>query len=294
MEKIKILGTGLSGMVGSRLVELLSPKYEFEDLSLERGVDITNRETVLEKVSHFPGEWILHLAAKADVDACEKDKDLKEEGDTWKVNVLGTENLVDGCLKTGKKIIYISTDFVFDGENPPVDGYSEEDKPKPINWYAKTKYEGEKIVQKMKDNWLICRLAFPYRAKFDPKKDFVRTILSRLQAKETARVVADQVVTPTLIDDIANALDKLLDYGECGIYHLVGSQFLTPYEGAKLIARIFDQDENLVMAVAGEEYFQGRAKRPFKLGLRNDKIKKLGVRMRTFEEGLKEVKRQLI
>lgn len=281
-------------MVGSRIVELLAGKYDFEDLSLENGGDITDRQMVLKKIREFAGEWIFHLAAKTDVDSCEKDKELKEDGATWRINVFGTKNLVDGCAASGKKILYISTDFVFDGENPPSGGYSEKDTPNPINWYGQTKYEGEKIVQRNAGNWIICRLAFPYRANFAPKKDFLRAILSRIKNGEKIQAVSDQIITPTYIDNLAFALDELLRYGIRGIYHVVGSQFLSPYEVAKLIARAFHCDENLIGKVKREDYYLGRAKRPFKMAIKNDKITKLGIRMCSFKDGLNEIKEQMV
>lgn len=312
--KPEILGIGVTGLIGSRIVELLSDRYEFHNLSLETGVDITVPAT-LEIISKTTGEAIvLHLAAKTDVDSCEKDKseDIKILGykqslllrnkdikkfsglkTAWAINVEGTRNVVDAAQKTGKKIIYISTDFVFNGESPSVGGYSEEDVPNPINWYAQTKYEGEKVVQRSNIPWLICRPAFPYRAKFEPKKDFVRAILSRLKTGEKVKAVNDQIATPTFIDDIASALDKLIKEKAEGIYHLVGSQSLTPYAAAKMVAKKFGFNPDLIDGVGGNDYFAGRAKRPFNLALKNDKIKKLGVRMRTFEEGLEEIKRQL-
>lgn len=293
-------------MIGSRIVELLSGKYDFEDLSLEKGVDITDKKMVIDKINLFEGKWIIHLAAKADVDGCEIDKseDIKISGyedikrfsglkTAWVINVEGTRNVASAAQKFGKKIIYISTDFVFNGQNPPVGGYSEEDTPNPINWYAQTKYEGEKIVAGSGNGWLICRLAFPYRANFSLKKDFVRAILDRLKTGEKIVAASDQIVTPTFIDDIARALDKLISDDSRGIFHLTGSQSLTPYEAAKLIAKIFGQNVNLIQKVKGKDYFTGRAKRPFKLILKNDKIKKLGAKMRGFEEGLEEVKKQL-
>jgi dTDP-4-dehydrorhamnose reductase len=144
---MKILGTGLTGLVGSRVVELLSNKYEFENLSRSSGSDISNKEQVLGKIKSSDAQVILHLAAKTNVDECEKDKTLAQSGEAWRINVEGTKNIADACLQASKKLIYISTDFVFDGENPPPGGYSEEDIPNPVNWYARTKYEGEKIVQ---------------------------------------------------------------------------------------------------------------------------------------------------
>ncbi|MDP3998063.1 MAG: sugar nucleotide-binding protein [bacterium] len=292
-EKLEIYGVGITGLIGSRIVELLGSRYEFKNLSLETGVDITKPET-LEIISKATGKAVvLHLAAKADVDGCERDKELGKNGDAWKINVLGTQNVVNACQERGVKLIYISTDFVFDGQNPPVGGYSEEDIPNPVNWYAQTKYEGEKIVQRSTIPWLICRSAFPYRAKFEPKKDFVRAILARLELGEKVKAVNDQIVTPTFIDDIAAALDKLIEEEAEGSYHLVGSSFLTPYAAAQMVAQTFGLNPDLVEGVGGDEYFAGRARRPFKLLLRNDKIKKLGVRMATFEEGLGEVKRQI-
>ena len=291
--KPEILGIGITGLIGSRIVELLSDRYEFYNLSLETGVDITKPET-LEMISKATGEAVvLHLAAKTDVDGCERDKELGKNGAAWKINVLGTQNVVNACKKRGAKLIYISTDFVFDGESPPAGGYSEEDVPNPINWYAQTKYEGEKIVQRSNIPWLICRPAFPYRTKFEPKKDFVRAILARLEAGEKVMAVNDQIVTPTFIDDIAYALEKLIDEKAEGIYHLVGSQSLTPYTAAKMVAQVFGYDPDLIEGVGADDYFAGRAKRPFELGLRNDKIRKLDVKMATFEEGLQKLKEQL-
>lgn len=291
--KRKILGTGLSGMIGSRIIEQLQAKYNFEDISLEQKIDITDRKRVLEKIRESQGDIVLHLAAKTDVDGCEKDKILGEDGQAWKVNVLGTRNVVDGCLSTGKKIIYISTDFVFDGVNPPTGGYTEDDLPNPISWYGRTKYEGEKIVKENGNNWLILRLAFPYRSKFPQKKDFARAVLSLLEEGKRVRAVIDQFITPTFIDDFVLAIDRLINDWNCGIYHCVGSQTLTPYAAAKIIAQTFIQDVNLIEKVSASSYYKDRAPRPFKPAMKNDKITKLGIKMRTFQEGQEVVREQL-
>lgn len=292
-QKPEVLGIGITGLVGSRIVEILGKKYVFRNLSLETGVDITDPAT-LEIIKKDTGESIvLHLAAKTDVDGCEDDKPLGENGAAWRINVLGTQNVVEACKKTGKKIIYISTDFVFDGENPPDGDYNEKDEPHPINWYGQTKYEGEKIVQESGLPYLICRLAYPYRARFAPKTDFVRAILGRLGKKEEVATVTDQIFTPTFIDDTAQALDVLIKTEVTGIYHVVGSDWLSPYKAALTIAKTFGFPLNLIREVTAEEYFKNRAKRPPNLALKNDKIKNLGVKMRTFEEGIERVKEQL-
>lgn len=285
---MKILGTGLTGLVGSRIVELLSDRCEFESSE----VDIISRDEISKKVQASKASIVLHLAAKTDVDSCELDKELKDQGEAWRVNVLGTENVALACSRTNKKLIYVSTDFVFDGENPPDGGYSEEEVPNPINWYGQTKYEGEKIVQGSNTHWAIVRIAYPYRACFK-RNDFARSIISKLQRGEKITAIRDHVMTPTFIDDIAGALETLIFKNKTGIFHLVGSQFISPFEVAVLISDVFNFDKSLIQKTTRDEYFKSRAQRPFNLSLRNDKIKQLGVKMRTFGEGLREIKRQL-
>lgn len=293
MGRIRILGTGLTGLVGSRVVELLKDKYEFENISLSEGIDITKKDEVIEKVQTSSASILIHFAAKTDVDGCEKDKINGENAEVWKVNVLGTKNIVEACIKSGKKLIHVSTDFVFDGINCPEDGYDEKDVANPISWYGKTKYEAEKIVERAAIPWIIIRLAYPYRANFK-KKDFIQLIYARLKNNEPVKAVFDTILTPTFIDDVAYGLDILINKNVEGIYHIVGSQFVSPYEAAILVARAFKLNQELISKISYEEYFRDRAKRPFKAALKNDKIKKLGIMMKTFEEGLQEIKKQSI
>jgi dTDP-4-dehydrorhamnose reductase len=291
---MKILGTGLTGLVGSRIVELLEDKYEFENLNGSAGTDITNNQSVKSLFEKSNAQVVLHLAAKTNVDECEKDQALGQNGETWKINVEGTRNIADSCLKTNKKLIYVSTDFVFDGENPPVGGYSENDPTGPVNWYAQTKYEGEKIVEQLKIPWIIARVAYPYRAQSkSTKSDFFRIVLNRLKKDEPILAVDDHVFTPTFIDDIAFAVNTLIEKNSQGIFHIVGSQSLTPFDAANLIADKSGLAKSKINATTRSEFFKNRAPRPFQLALNNDKITELGVRMRTFEEGLNEILKQL-
>ena len=290
MNKINIFGIGISGLVGSRIQELLGDKYAFDNLSLDTGVDVTDPSTldVIRQDTEHP--IILHLAAKADVDGCEQDKALGEEGAAYKINVLGTQNVVNAAKEKRKKIIYISTDFVFDGENTPEGGYTEEDKPNPINWYAKTKYLGEEIVRNSGLPFVIVRLAYPYqKEEFALKKDFAHAMLGRLQEQKPIAGVTDHFMSPTYLDDIASALDILIEKNATGIFHVVGSEFISPYDAAMKIAETFGLDKTLISKSLRAEYFAGKAPRPFNLSLNNDKIQQLGVSMRGFSEGLKEV-----
>lgn len=287
--KMKVLGTGLSGLVGSRVVELLSGEYEFEDLSLTTGVNIINYNDLLDRFKNSKASVILHMAAKTDVDGCEDDKILLEEGSAWMVNVEGTQNIVEAAKKTGKRVVYISTDFVFDGTK---EFYTEQDEPNPVSWYATTKHEGEKVVKRSGLSYAIVRIAYPYRPHFREKKDFVRRMLEKMGKGEKIFALTDHIFTPTFIDDIAVSLSLILKKDTEGIYHVVGSQSLTTYDAAKLIAKIFGLKAN-IEAMTRSVYFKDRAFRPFKLVLKNDKITKLGVKMKRFDEGLLEMKKQM-
>jgi len=196
----QVIGTGLSGLIGSRIVELLSDKYAFSDLSLEAGVDITNSVQIEEKIRNSEAEVVLHLAAFTDVDAASK-QDGDKSGSCYKVNVLGTQNVVSACRTSGKYLIHVSTDFVFDGKKK--EPYTEEDKPNPIEWYGKTKFWAEEEVRKGGINYAIVRPAFPFRVEFKAKKDLVRQIIKGLEENSLPPMFVDQIITPTFIDDIA-------------------------------------------------------------------------------------------
>lgn len=292
MDRNKIAGTGLSGLVGSRITELLSDKYSFEDISRKTGTDVTDVAGVLERLKNSDAEYVIHMAAFTNVDGAEEQKDLGKASEAWKINVGGTENVVKACEETGKKLIYISTDFVFDGENTPQGGYAEEDTPNPINWYAKTKYEGEKRVLQSRIPWLILRIAYPYRADFE-KNDFMRAMKNRLTEGREIKAITDHIYCPTFIDDIAPALDVLIQENKTGIYHMTGSEALSPKDAAMEIAEAFGLDANLIGTTTRAEYFAGKAQRPFDLSMNNGKIKQLGVKLHGLHEGLQIIKQQL-
>lgn len=286
---MKIIGTGLSGLVGSRVVEFLSPAFSFEDLSLDTGVDITHKDIVDARIAASDAPWVLHLAAKTDVEGAETERSLGSSSSSWIVNVTATKNIAEACKRSQKRMVYISTDYVFDGLQ---DTYSEDDAPRPLGWYAVTKYEGEKHVAALGDQGLILRIANPYRALFPAKPDFVAKIRSKLEQGESMQSPTDQVFVPTFIDDIARAIEKLMLLEGSGVYHVVGSEALSPYAAACMIARTYSLDESKILPTTFQEYFQGRAPRPFRAALKNDKISKFGIHMSPFAEGLTEIRRQ--
>jgi dTDP-4-dehydrorhamnose reductase len=288
---MKLLGTGLSGMVGTFIVEKLKNTHEFENLSLETGVDITKPEIVDSYFSKSDASWVLHFAAKTDVDGAEKEKNLGVKSPTWIVNVGATESIVASCKKYNKKMLYISTDFVFHGGEKV---YTEDDQPDPIGWYATTKYEGEKRVATLGDQGLIVRISFPYGASIGPKQDFVTKIIDRLKNKQPVQAPIDQVFVPTYLGDIADGIGILLQKNTFGIYHVVGSSCLSSFDAAIVIARVYGYNEALVQKTTAAEFYQGRALRAFQLRIGNAKIQKLGLKPYTFIEGVEKIQKDTI
>lgn len=286
---MNLLGTGLSGLVGSRIVSLL-PQHTFTNFSLENGIDITNSASITPRITHdTDSPWVLHLAAYTNVQQAEADARAGEDSMAWKVNVAATQTLVDACKASGKRLLYVDTDYAFDGTK---NTYSEDDVPHPLGWYAKTKSEGAKRVLALGDHGLVIRISNPYRANPVGKKDFVHKMLERLISGGDIAAPDDQLFVPTFIDDIVAAVDVLMSRSANGIYHVVGSQALSPYAAAGIVAKIYGIDDSLVKPTTFASYFAGKAPIPQKAVLTNDKIRSLGVTMRGFSDGVLEMKRQ--
>lgn len=276
---IKVALTGASGLVGSRIVELLSNDFNFIPLPQEK-LDITDKNKVETTLNNLDFDIFLHLAAYTNVDGAEINQSLAH-----KINVDGTKNVFEAVIKKNKRFIYISTGFVFDGVNPP---YNENGLPNPLSQYAKTKFLGEQIVQ---NKGMIVRIEYPYRSKYDLKLDFVAGIKKALSENRLLYMVDDIKITPTFIDDIAFSLKHLFHHFQPLIYHLVGSDSLSPYEAGLLIAKTFSLDKSLINKTSAEKYFNNKAPRPKQAIIKstnNDFYK-----MKTFEEGLLEVKKQI-
>jgi dTDP-4-dehydrorhamnose reductase len=279
MEKKIIAATGIGGMVGSRMMELLGSDFNIINLSIDK-LDITNRNQVDSILKDIKFDYLLHLAAYTNVDKAETERNLVK-----KINVDGTKNLFDSASAMNKGMIYISTDFVFDGKNPP---FTESSTPNPIGYYGKTKYEGENIV---KNKAMIIRFCYPYRAKFDLKKDVVRNIIESLQNGQPIKGVVDQIFTFTFIDDIAYGLKNLLNNYKPEIFHLVGADSLSGYDAIITIADVFDLDVSKVGKITYDEFYKDRALRPKKSIMKSEKNN--FYKMKTFREGLIEMKKQL-
>ena len=291
--KPKILTTGLSGLVGSRIFELLSNKFDFQDLAYEDGFDITKIETIEKEISLSPAKVLIHLAAFTDVNKAWEERGNKN-GMCYQINVVGTKNIAQLCRKYNKFLIHFSTDFVFDGRKKGV--YTEKDKPEPIEWYGQTKYWAEEEVKKSGCDYCILRIAYPFRAYYKPKLDLVRKIINGLRTKNLPPMFSDQIITPTFIDDIAFGLKIILEKRPLGVFHFVGSTFLSPYLLAKKVAKVFNFPLELVKRGSLKDYLENNpGVRPYQknLALSNKKIKNLGVKIKTIDAALLSLKRQL-
>lgn len=276
---LKIVLTGGDGLVGSRIIELLNQDFSFFPIS-QTEMDITDKDKVNSILKSVDFDIFLHLAAYTNVVQAEKANKL-----AYKINAEGTKNVFETVRARNKKFIYISTDFVFDGKNPP---YFEDSIPNPISVYASSKFEGEKIVNK---DAMIVRISYPYRAKFDIKKDFFRTFKSSLEQKKPLAMITDSLMTPTFIDDIAYSFKYLFNNYSSEVFHLVGDKSLSPYESALLIAEKFNLDKSLIGKTTYEKYIKGKALSPKLAEIKS--VKNNFHKMKTFEEGLDEIIKEI-
>lgn len=293
--KPTVFGTGLSGMVGSRLVELFQDQFDFVNLDLATGVDITAIDQVEAKLSQSSPTAVIHLAAFTDVSkAYEQNHD--KTGSVYKVNTLGTKNVATICKKFNHYLIHISTDFIFNGQNPPPagGGNTETDTPHPIEWYGQTKLWAEEEVAGSGCDYVIARIAYPFRAFFPPKLDLVRNILAKLKANSLYPMFTDQIITPTFTDDICRALKLFIDKKTQGIYHLVGSTSLSPFDLAKKVAQVFNLQADIKPA-SFKAYMQTDPRpRQQYLKISNAKLcQDFGIKMKDIDAALQELKSQL-
>ncbi len=276
---LKIAITGSKGLIGSRVVELLENDFKFIELELP-DFDITDSKKTQKTLNNIDFDLFFHLAAYTNVDGAEKEREKAHL-----INVEGTKTVFEAIIQKNKKLIFVSTDFIFDGTKGP---YFEDSRPNPLGYYARTKFEGEQMV---KNKAMIVRFSYPYRAQHPSKPDFVKRIKNLLQENKHLQFMTDSLITPTFIDDIAYAMKYLFNNYTPEIYHIVGADSLSPLNAGKKIARTFALDSSLISAITYAEYSKAKALRS---QYSNIKSKKNNFyKMKRFEEGLTEVVKQL-
>ena len=203
------------------------------------------------------------------------------------MNVTATRFLIDAAKAVKARFLFVSTDFIFDGNNGP---YKEDDEPGPVNYYGSTKLVAEKAVMESGLNWSIARTILVYGvAPTTGRTNIVSWVKQSLESNTPIRMVTDQVRTPTFVHDLANGIVLMVGKNATGIYHLSGEEKMTPYQMAVETARFFGLDESLISVSSSSEIRQP-AVRPPHTGFDISKAKKeLGFKPTTFTEGLKEI-----
>ncbi len=289
----KILVTGASGLLGSKIVEKAAKKYvvypthatrQFFPKSLK--MDITDEKNVKRILSKVKPDIIIHTAAETNVDKCEINKDY-----ALRVNAEGTKNLAEACNQLDEKIVYVSTDYVFDGEKR---FNTEEEKPNPINHYGLTKLIGEQHVAKHCTDFVILRTSVLYGIH-PQKPNFATWVISALKERKTLKVVENHYNSPTLADNLAEVILKIVNKELKGLYHTAGSERISRYEFALKIAEIFNLDANLIQPIRMSELKAWTAKRPKDSSLCVDKAKKeIGAKLLDVTQGLTEMKKNWV
>lgn len=239
-------------------------------------LDVTSEMSIRHIFMHLKPDMVINCSALSNVDLCEKDHNL-----AYKINVKGLENLIN--YSHGKKFVHISTDYVFDGKKG---NYKEDDKKNPINYYAETKAIGEELLEKSDLDHVTARVAILYGTG---RKNFVTSAMESLGNKKAVQVVRGQLISPTYTPDIAKALHKLLPHK--GVFHVVGDSQISREEMVDIIRRDLKANKGLVKVIDKVESWT--AERPKNTTLCIDKIKRLGIRMNTFNKGYKKLKREM-
>lgn len=249
----KVLVTGANGMLGQDLCPVLEDNgYSVFETDVDI-LDITNPVNIDEVFSAQKPDIVIHCAAYTNVDKAEEDIENARQ-----INARGTENIAKACKKYDALMVYISTDYVFDGgvntqRNIP---YKPLDKTSPLNNYGLTKWEGEEAVRNNLEKYYICRTSWLYGHH---GKNFVETMIS-LANKPELKVVDDQIGCPTWTVDLSNAIVKIIETKLYGTYHTCGGGSTSWYGFAKEIFKLANLDVNLNPCTTDE--FPRPAKRP--------------------------------
>lgn len=300
MRDAKFFVTGANGQLGRDLISELTSRG-FECVGSDLGekfagpetceyvqLDITNYESVSTTLKELRPTRVIHCAAWTAVDAAEDETNRQK---VFSVNVIGTENIARACKEIDSVMTYISTDYVFDGTGtlawkPDDENFS------PLNFYGRTKLEGEKAVRKILEKFFIVRIAWVFGLHGN---NFVKTMLKLSRAHDVLRVVNDQIGTPTYTPDLARLLVDINLTDKFGIYHATNEGgYISWYDFA---CEIFSQAgiDIEVVPVTSAEYGLSKAKRPFNSRLDKTKLESSGFNLLpTWQDALKRFLREAV
>ncbi|HTY91597.1 MAG TPA: dTDP-4-dehydrorhamnose reductase [Methanocella sp.] len=275
-----ILVTG-SGLLGSDVIRVLGKEHGVTgtfNRNPKQGavrLDITDRGDTIRAIGELKPEYVIHTAALTNVDYCEDHPD-----EAAAINDMGTRNVADACRMAGARLIYVSTDFVFDGTKGM---YREDDPVNPISAYAYSKLMGEYRVKEL-PGYAIARTSVVYG---NARQNFVTWVRDSLVKKQSIKVVTDQYNSPTLSYDCAEAIAALIKNNAQGIYHTAGGERISRFDFAMKIARFYGLDASLIEPVTSDTLKQ-KAKRPADSSLDVSKIGRYH-KMLNIMDGLKKM-----
>lgn len=261
--------------MGSKIANIASEKgYEpysgYNEHEVTKGtpikLDICNKKMVEKAFEIIRPEAVVHAAAMTNVDKCEEDQDLAQ-----RVNVEGTRNIIEASERYNAFLIYVSTDYVFSGEEGM---YKEMDIPIPINYYGLTKLKGERLVASSSIEWCIARPSVIYGSMSAAGKvNFALWVLNKLKENESMKIITDQWVSPTLNTNLAEMILEIIERKLTGIYHLAGATPINRYDFSTLLADTFGLYKTLISPAKSSE-MKWLAKRPKNTSLNVDKALK--------------------
>ena len=287
---MKLLIIGASGVLGSRLYsEAVEKKWNVMGTycSHERDglfhLDLKDKKSVEKAFSSFHPEAVVLAGGITDVDLCEMRPGLAED-----VNIKGTLTLAKKAKEYEARLVFLSTDYIFDGEDGP---YGEKDAPHPINIYGRTKLEGEDIVRSLSKDSLIVRTAQLYGMD-SRARNFAVKIIHDMKSNKKVYAADDFYCTPTHSGSLSACIIDLLESKRSGVYNAAGTDFINRYEYVEKIANIFSLDKGLIVKVKLKDLGL-KAKRPKKAGLKIDRIKKdIVLSLYDCEKGLDILKKE--
>ena len=262
---MKVLVTGAKGQLGTDLMNELE-KRGIESIGVDvQEMDITDKEACMRVISESKADAVIHCAAYTAVDAAEDNVDLCR-----KINGEGTRNVALACQATGAKLMYISTDYVFDGQGTRP--WEPDDSRSPLNVYGQTKYEGELAVEELVEKFFTVRIAWGFGVA---GKNFIKTMLRLGKERGAVSVVDDQVGSPTYTYDLARLLVDMIQTDYYGRYHATNEGFCSWYEFACEIFRQAGMDEVKVTPVSSDQ-FPVKAVRPANSRMSKAKLEENG------------------
>ncbi len=294
---MNVVITGCHGLLGSKLFETAPKDYKLYGVDLQktsqivspdryRRMDITERKAVFDVMKELKPDWIVNAAAYTGVDKAEVEKEL-----CWNINVTGVENLSHAALKNRAKLVAVSTDYIFDGRNGP---YREDDRPNALGFYARSKLAGENALHQSLAEYAIVRTMILYGYAPDVRPNFVTWLIRELENNRPVNIVTDQVGNPTLADDLARGIWRVVEQNYLNVVNIAGREITDRYSFARQIAGVFGLDSGLIRPIKTAELDQA-APRPLNSGLVVDKaVRELGLTLSNVQEGLEILKQQMI